>query len=524
MAATNLAPKIITIEPNSAIAPSKLRVAAYARVSSNSEDQINSFEAQRRHFDTLIRSKSEWTMVELYADEGITGTSVDKRDGFLRMMADCRKGLIDRVLTKSISRFARNTAECLEAIRELKILGVSVYFEEQHLDTQKVSNEFLTTILANNAQRMSEDLSRNMRWSYQRRMRRGEFITCKAPFGYKWDHGGLKIVESEADIVRKIFQMYLSGVRMDEIAEYVTSLGVKTSDNKEHWNRMTVSYILRNEKYVGDTIAQKQYTTDSLPFKERRNHGERDRFFIKNSHPPIVKKEVFDKVQSLLKRRSQNCLGVNASDHAFSLKIYCGQCGSVYRRRCRKGFVTWVCRRHDESASQCESKPIREAEIQTAFLRIYHKLKRFGTPILSELQTNLREIQNRRYLWSPEIIEINQEISNLAQQIHLLADLQKVGMAGGSAYFIARTNELKARMRQLSLERARLVEREEDDPLEQTEALVDTLESGPEAIDTFDSDLFRTLVERITVESASVLRFRLANGLELREVMERTAR
>ena len=176
---------------------------------------------------------------------------------------------------------------------------------------------------------------------------------------------------------------------------------------------------------------------------------------MKNSHPAIVNKEVFDKVQTLLKRRSQNCSGVNTSDHAFSLKIYCGQCGSVYRRRCRKGFVTWVCLRHDERASQCESKPIREADIQTAFLRIYYKLKRFGTPILSELQTNLREIQNHRYLWSPEIIEINQEISNLAQQIHLLADLQKVGMAGGSAYFIARTKELKARMRQLSLERAR---------------------------------------------------------------------
>ena len=524
MAATNLAPKIITIEPNSVTASSKLRVAAYARVSSNSEDQINSFEAQRRHFDTLIRSKSEWAMVELYADEGITGTSVDKRDGFLRMMADCRKGLIDRVLTKSISRFARNTAECLEAIRELKILGVSVYFEEQHLDTQKVSNEFLTTILANNAQRMSEDLSRNMRWSYQRRMRRGEFITCKAPFGYEWDHGGLKIVESEADIVRKIFQMYLSGVRMDEIAEYVTSLGVKTSDNKGRWNRMAILYILRNEKYVGDTLTQKRYSTDNIPYKKKRNRGEKDQFYIRDSHPAIISRDLFEKVQALVQRRSSYNSGPKCLSYDFTLKIICGACGAPYRRKDRHGIVTWVCHRHDESASQCESKPIREAEIQTAFLRIYHKLKRFGTPILSELQTNLREIQNRRYLWSPEIIEINQEISNLAQQIHLLADLQKVGMAGGSAYFIARTNELKARMRQLSLERARLVEREEDDPLEQTEALVDTLESGPETIDTFDSDLFRTLVERITVESASVLRFRLANGLELREVMERAAR
>ena len=203
--------RVITIEATEKAQDIKLRVAAYARVSSASDDQLNSFAAQNNYYTTLISSKENWSMVDIYADEGITGTSAEKREDFQRLMADCRRGLIDRVLVKSISRFARNTKECLEAIRELKLLGIGVYFEKENIDTATMSGEMMTALFASFAQAESESISGNMRWSYQRRMQSGEFITCKAPFGYRLRNGKLEVEESEAEIIRLIFNRFLSG-------------------------------------------------------------------------------------------------------------------------------------------------------------------------------------------------------------------------------------------------------------------------------------------------------------------------
>ena len=211
-------PRVIKIEPAERPQNVRLRVAAYTRVSSDSEDQLNSFAAQNRYYTELISGKAEWRMVDIYADEGITGTSVAKRDDFQRMMADCRRGLIDQILVKSISRFARNTKDCLQNIRELKELGVNVRFEREGIDTVNVSSELITAIYAAFAQKESESISGNMRWSYQRRMESGEFNTCKAPWGFRLDGRKLKIYEPETDIVQRIFHEYLSGKNPQEIA------------------------------------------------------------------------------------------------------------------------------------------------------------------------------------------------------------------------------------------------------------------------------------------------------------------
>ena len=212
-------PRVIKIEPTERPQNVRLRVAAYTRVSSDSEDQLNSFAAQNRYYTELISSKAEWRMVDIYADEGITGTSVAKRDDFQRMMADCRRGLIDQILVKSISRFARNTKDCLQNIRELKELGVNVRFEREGIDTVNVSSELITAIYAAFAQKESESISGNMRWSYQRRMESGEFNTCKAPWGFRLDGRKLKVYEPEADIVQRIFREYLSGKNPQETAD-----------------------------------------------------------------------------------------------------------------------------------------------------------------------------------------------------------------------------------------------------------------------------------------------------------------
>ena len=185
-------------------------------------------------------------MVDIYADEGITGTSAEKREDFQRLMADCRRGLIDRVLVKSISRFARNTKECLEAIRELKLLGIGVYFEKENIDTATMSGEMMTALFASFAQAESESISGNMRWSYQRRMQSGEFITCKAPFGYRLRNGKLEVEESEAEIIRLIFNRFLSGYSTSDIAEEVTNLGIPTRDGTPYWQQTTISYVLLN--------------------------------------------------------------------------------------------------------------------------------------------------------------------------------------------------------------------------------------------------------------------------------------
>lgn len=227
--------RVITIPAREQRQDVKLRVAAYARVSSSSEDQLNSFAAQNRYYTDLIAGKENWQQVDIYADEGITGTSAEKRDDFQRMLADCRRGLIDRVLVKSISRFARNTKECLEIIRELKLLGISVYFEKENIDTGKMTGEMMTAMFAAFAQAESESISGNMRWSYQKRMQDGTFITCKYPFGYRLVAGQLVIYEPEAKVVRLIFYMFLAGHSSENIAQYITSLGVPTRDGRPRW-------------------------------------------------------------------------------------------------------------------------------------------------------------------------------------------------------------------------------------------------------------------------------------------------
>ena len=197
LAQTEQQPRVIKIEASARPDNARLRVAAYTRVSSDSDDQLHSFAAQNQYYTTLIASKAEWRLVGIYADEGITGTSTAKRDDFNRMMADCRRGLIDQILVKSISRFARNTKDCLEAIRELKALGVNVRFEREGINTADVSSELMTSIYAAFAQRESESISGNMRWSYQKRMENGTFNTCKAPYGYRLRNGQLVIEEQE---------------------------------------------------------------------------------------------------------------------------------------------------------------------------------------------------------------------------------------------------------------------------------------------------------------------------------------
>ena len=291
-------PRVIKIEPAERPQNVRLRVAAYTRVSSDSEDQLNSFAAQNRYYTELISGKAEWRMVDIYADEGITGTSVAKRDDFQRMMADCRRGLIDQILVKSISRFARNTKDCLQNIRELKELGVNVRFEREGIDTVNVSSELITAIYAAFAQKESESISGNMRWSYQRRMESGTFLPSSMAYGYRLDGKKIVIDPEAALIVSRIFQWYLSGVNKTEIAKRLNEEGVPSGQQKQ-WYAAAVRYILTNEKYTGDSLWQKTYTSHTLPATRYKNTGE---YKLKHQSIPILE-QILTSLQLIRNRK-----------------------------------------------------------------------------------------------------------------------------------------------------------------------------------------------------------------------------
>lgn len=288
MAQENTA-RVITIAATEQPQNIQLRVAAYARVSSSSDEQLNSFAAQNRYYTELISGKDNWQLVDIYADEGITGTSIEKRDDFKRMLRDCERGLIDKILVKSISRFARNTTECLETVRSLKARGVSVYFEKEGIDTGKVSGEMLTAVFASLAQSESESISKNMRWSYQKRMQMGTFIPTHLPYGYCRFGCKIAIVDAEAEIVKRIFSEYLMGKNMEQIATSLNTDGIPFNNRGtlQSWSKSTVGHILENEKYTGSSLWQKTYYTSTLPHYQKKNFGEMPQYYAQNTHPAI---------------------------------------------------------------------------------------------------------------------------------------------------------------------------------------------------------------------------------------------
>ena len=318
--------RVIVIPAHDEIVARKLRVAAYARVSSSSEDQLNSYRVQNQYYSELISNNPDWEMVDIYADEGITGTSVEKREDFQRMMQDCRKGKIDRILVKSISRFARNTKDCLAAVRELKELGVSVQFEEQGIDTTRVSSEMVTAIMASLAQKGSESISGNVQWGYQKRIQGNKFNTCKAPFGFRLRNGQLIVEENEAAVVRQIFDMFLHGNSREEIASALRMANAPTRKDVEVWAGSTVYHILRNERYAGNALLGKFYTTDTFPHRKMQNRGEREQRFIYDTNPAIVTPDVFERTQALLNRRGTRA-NASSKERTYEKLLQCPRCG-----------------------------------------------------------------------------------------------------------------------------------------------------------------------------------------------------
>ncbi|MCM1509056.1 MAG: recombinase family protein, partial [Ruminococcus flavefaciens] len=375
----------------------KLRVVAYCIVSSDSADQLNSYMAQMTYYSGKFENSETETLVDLYADEGISGTRDDKRAEFQRLISDCRKGKIDRIYTKSISRFSRNTKDCLKNIRELKALGISVFFEKENLDTAKITDEIMITVLGGLAQEESISISQNMQWSIQKRMQKGTYIASNQPYGYDKINGQLVVNEAEAEIVRRIFDEYLSGFGINSICKNLNSDGLIMAKSGIIWKKKAVRYILTNEKYIGDCLWRKSYTENVFPFKKPKNRGQTEQYYVTGNHEPIISREIFEKVQELMSQKSEYFGNTEFRTYPLSLKIKCGHCGTTYRKKNVNSKCYWVCQKHDYDSELCPYKGIPQSEFYDIFIRMFNKILTNYKEIIVPVQTALQELKVRKF-------------------------------------------------------------------------------------------------------------------------------
>ena len=374
------ATKTLQQEPISTV-PKKLRVAAYARVSTEQDEQQNSYEAQIEFYTRYIRSNPDWQFVDVFADRGITGTNTKNRDEFNRMIDLAMNGEIDLILTKSISRFARNTITTLQTVRELKAAGIEVWFEKENLHTFDPKCEMMLTIMSSLAQEESRSISENVRWGQQRSMQKGKIHLAYSHFlGYqKGSDGRPEIVEEEAAVVRDIYDWYISGKTINDIAATLTDKGIPTPAGKSKWSVSTVRSILSNEKYKGEALLQKTFTVDYLTKEVRKNSGEVPFVRVHNSHEPIIEPEVFDQVQELLAKQTKRRSKVRTS-HPFAGKIVCADCGNTFGhkvwrlRSTGEHYDVWYCNHKYDGETPCSTPYYRESEIKSAFEQMLAKL------------------------------------------------------------------------------------------------------------------------------------------------------
>ena len=494
----------------------KIRCAAYCRVSSDSEDQLNSFMAQTRYYSQLFEDSEAEELIDIYADEGITGTREDKRGEFKRMMKDCRRGKIDRIYTKSISRFARNTKDCLKNVRELKSLGITIFFEKENIDTAKMTDEMMITIMGGLAQEESTSISQNLRWGIKKRMENGDFNPASLPFGYRRKNKTVVINKTEADIVREIFDKYLCGVGMESIADELNRKHIDKNNKGFIWCKNTIKYLLKNEKYTGKSIFRKFYTTESFPFKQRKNNGELEQYLVENTMPIIISEEKFNKVQKLIKGRKINCEIENIS-YILSGKMKCKSCGSAYRRKKINGDINWVCTKHNLNAKDCPQKAILQSTIYSSFIRLFNKLWYNYKDILLPLHTALQNLKLRKFSGQAQVMEVRKEIAKLREQSHVLARLKTKGFLDEAKY-IEQTAELTAKINKLQTELKKLTRSDnEDETLNQIEMLIDFFEKQDDPITKFEESEFESIVDKIVVINQHELEFHLIGGLKFKE-------
>lgn len=393
-----------------ALPPAKKRVAAYARVSSGKETMLHSLAAQVDFYSRLIRRNEEWEYAGVYADEALTGTK-DARPEFQRLLGDCKAGKIDLILTKSLSRFSRNTVTTLETVRELRELGIDVWFERENLHSLSMDVEFLISLYASFAQEESLSASENQKWKIRKNFSEG-VSTPVAIMGYRFENGTLVVIPEEAEIVRMVFEDYLSGMGTNAIARKLHRLKIPTKHGGL-WRDNGISNMLKNEKYKGDMLLQKTFVQDHISKKKVRNEGQLPRYYVENSHEAIIPPELFDAVQAECQRRSANRKGVVQSTCAFTGRIVCEKCGKKYRRKTTSAGIRWRCSTYlTYGRDSCDARQIPEETLESIVgERPFRQIRVIGDNVLKVLWADGTESihqwenRSRSESWTDEMRE-----------------------------------------------------------------------------------------------------------------------
>lgn len=504
------------IDAQEPAAAQKLRMAAYCRVSTENADQKESLEAQKAHYETWIKRHSDWEFAGVFYDFGISGIKADSRDGLQALLYACRTGSIDYVLTKSISRFSRNTADCLSLVRELLSCNIPIYFEKENIDTGSMDSELILSMLSSMAQDESESISKNVKWSIQQRIEAGTFKFGYPPYGYAKDANGDLVIEpTEAEVIRLIFSSALNGIGTYKIAQMLESRGIPTRKGGK-WSGSTIKGILVNEKYYGAAAFMKTYTDSS--FRRHNNHGEVDSYYAEEHHEPIISREVFDKVQLVLQKHAEEHnieadVGKYQNKYPFSGKIICGECGGKFKRQTQTTGIAWACTTHLYNKASCSMKFLKDAAVKAAFVTMLNKLI-FGYQfILSPYLESLKLSDADNHLLS--IMELKTALQKNTDRKQELRKLRVGGFLDSVMYM----QELRRIEQQNEEYRATLKNQEKTDvngSIKETEKLLHFIESL-ETQTEFSDEAFTEYVDSIIVYSRTRIGFHLKCGLTLKE-------
>ncbi|CUL88443.1 Resolvase domain-containing protein [Listeria monocytogenes] len=493
----------------------KLRVAAYCRVSTETEEQNSSYEVQVAHYTEFIKKNNEWEFAGIFADDGISGTNTKKRDEFNRMIAECMDGNIDMVITKSISRFARNTLDCLQYIRQLKDKNISVYFEKENINTTDAKGEVLLTIMASLAQQESQSLSQNVKLGLQYRYQQGKVqVNDKRFMGYTKDEvGNLIIVPEEAEIIKRIYREYLEGQSLAGIGRGLEKDGILTAAGKPRWRPESVKKILQNEKYIGDALLQKTVTVDFLTKKRVKNEGHLPQYYVENSHEAIIPKDLFLQVQEEIHRRRNIYTGADknkriySSKYALSAITFCGDCGDIYRRTYwnihgRKEFV-WRCvTRIEQGPEVCKNRTVKEDELYGAVMTATNRLLAGGDNMIRTLEENIHAVIGDTTEY--QISELNSLLEENQKELISLANKGK-----DYESLADEIDELREKRQTLLIEDASL-----SGENERINELIEFVRDNKYCTLRYDDTLVRKIIQNVTVyEDHFVIGFK--SGIEI---------
>ena len=499
---------------------SKRKVAAYARVSTDSDEQFTSYEAQIDYYTKFIKKREDWEFAGVYTDEGISGTNIKNRAGFNEMVEDALAGKIDLIVTKSVSRFARNTVDSLVTVRNLKDHGVEIFFEKENIYTFDSKGELLITIMSSLAQEESRSISENVTWGQRKRFADGKVsMPYKNFLGYDRGEDGQPVVnKEEAKVVRLIYKLFLQGKTPSGICRHLESLEIPTPSGKKVWSTSTVKSILSNEKYKGDALLQKKFTVDFLTKKKKVNEGEVPQYYVKGSHEAIIDPLEFDMVQAEIERRKHIGRSYSGSG-VFSGKLICGDCGGFYGQKVwhsndpyRK--VIWQCNEKFKNEKKCETPTLEPETIQQMFLKAYNELMGNRGELISACEDMLTYLTDSTAL-DDKIQELNEEIKTVAELVNKCvlenSEIEQPQEEYSRKYnsLVERYESTVAKLDEVKAEREKRENRNRE-----LRIFISSIKKQPLVAETWNEELWLGLIDTATVHKDGSITFRFKNGME----------